>query len=186
MAGDPLKKVQAGDKLEIPAQTFNTMIDAAQDFLRRQRSISQEPPQSFRQASIVLVRNNSGTDRSRGEILGITSPIISPTDNLNEFKKRVALDCGTPSPSQHIARFVVLLEPVAGGKIGRAVIAGVVPAYIYVYDDCHEWADVHPAPTGDEAYHLTSAQYGGAPNLVKESGTGHKRAGVGRFGPDTM
>ena len=97
MAGDPLKKVQAGDKLEIPAQTFNTMIDAAQDFLRRQRSISQEVPQSFRQAGIVLVRNNSGTDRTRGEILGINSPVIGPSDNLNEFKKRVALDCGTPA-----------------------------------------------------------------------------------------
>lgn len=162
MSGDPLKKVQSGDKLEIPAETFNTMIDAARDFRSRQRSISQERPQSFRQASIVLVRNNSGSDRNLGEILGIDSPIIGPSDNLNEFKKRVILSCSTPSPSYHIAKFVVLLEPIANGKIGRAVIAGVAPAYIYVYEDCHEWADVHPAPTGDEAYRLTSAQYGAA------------------------
>lgn len=34
--GDCLKKVQSGDPLAIPAATFNTFVDAAQDFLRRQ------------------------------------------------------------------------------------------------------------------------------------------------------
>ncbi|MGC1275725.1 MAG: hypothetical protein WBC44_18605 [Planctomycetaceae bacterium] len=30
--GDPFKKVQRGDPLRIPAETFNTFIDAAKDF----------------------------------------------------------------------------------------------------------------------------------------------------------
>lgn len=29
MAGDPLKKVQAGDRLNIPAEAYNAFIDAA-------------------------------------------------------------------------------------------------------------------------------------------------------------
>ena len=34
-----LKRVQSGDRLKIPAVKFNTFVDAAEDFLRRQRSI---------------------------------------------------------------------------------------------------------------------------------------------------
>ena len=34
--GYTLKKVKPGDPLAIPAATFNTFVDAAQDFLRRQ------------------------------------------------------------------------------------------------------------------------------------------------------
>lgn len=36
---DSLRKVKSGDPLRIPAATFNTFADAAQDFLRRQRNI---------------------------------------------------------------------------------------------------------------------------------------------------
>ncbi len=42
--GDTLKKVQPGDPLVIPAQTFNTFVDAAKDFLRRQHHQGQAGP----------------------------------------------------------------------------------------------------------------------------------------------
>lgn len=38
-----LTKVRPGDPLRIPAATFNTFVDAAQDFLRRQRDIGRTP-----------------------------------------------------------------------------------------------------------------------------------------------
>ena len=42
-----LKRVQSGDRLNIPAATFNTFVDAAQDFLRRQRDIGRTPVAAY-------------------------------------------------------------------------------------------------------------------------------------------
>ncbi len=42
-----LRKVQSGDPLTIPAATFNTFVDAAQDFLRRQRDIGRTPVAAY-------------------------------------------------------------------------------------------------------------------------------------------
>ena len=39
--GDSLKKVKSGDDLVIPAQTFNTFVDSARDFLARQHREAQ-------------------------------------------------------------------------------------------------------------------------------------------------
>ena len=41
--GDAFKKVQSGDALRIPAETFNTFIDAARDFKARRQSSSRTP-----------------------------------------------------------------------------------------------------------------------------------------------
>lgn len=69
---DPLRKVQPGDPLKISAGTFNTFIDAAQDFQQRQRSQQQRPRSSFTDHGTVLVRNDSGAGRERFDVLGIS------------------------------------------------------------------------------------------------------------------
>ncbi len=132
MSGDHLKKVQSGDPLRIPAATFNAMIDTAVDYRRRTAHIGQKAEPSFRQASMVLVRNDSGSNQNRLAVLGIESPIIDPAANENEFKNRVALSCVTPAENTHQGRFVVLAEPIAAGKTGRAYAAGVCPVFIVV------------------------------------------------------
>jgi len=43
---EPLKKVASGDPLKIPAQTFNTFIDAARDFRARQQGRTQNARQT--------------------------------------------------------------------------------------------------------------------------------------------
>ena len=37
MAGDAMKKVQPGDRLKIPAETFNTFLDTARAFRGQQQ-----------------------------------------------------------------------------------------------------------------------------------------------------
>ena len=49
-----------------------------------------------RDADVVLVRNDSGADVGRFGILGIGGPIITPEDNLDEFKRMVAVSGVTP------------------------------------------------------------------------------------------
>ena len=74
--GDHLKKVQARQPLRIPAAAYNAFIDAANDYRRRQRSTASDPRQSFRQAGIVLVRNDTGADRERFDVVGLDAPIV--------------------------------------------------------------------------------------------------------------
>jgi len=67
-----LKKVRSGDSLVIPAETFNAFVDTALAFKRQQRGVAREPQREQRQTGIILVRNESGADRARFDVLGIT------------------------------------------------------------------------------------------------------------------
>ena len=57
--GDALKKVQSGERLRIPARTFNTFIDAARDFEARQRNQKQDPTRRVSSSGIVPLENAS-------------------------------------------------------------------------------------------------------------------------------
>ncbi len=145
--GNPLKKVRTGEKLVIPAATFNTMIDAARDFKRRQQNRASTGQAYFHQTGIVLVANNSGGDRNRFDVLGVTEPIIRPEDNPIEFTRRPTFRGVRPTAS-HKGRFVVLLEPVKDGHIAHAVIAGVTVARVRVDFADDPCCDVTPDKHG--------------------------------------
>ena len=172
---DALKKVQSGQKLHIPAQAYNAFIDAAVDYRRRTAHIGQKAEPTTRQASIVLVRNDSGSNQNRLAVLGIDTPIIDPAANDNEFKNRVALSCVTPAVDTHEGKFVVLAEPLATGKIGRAYAAGVCPVQIVILDEdaeAYQYADIFDTFAGG----LFASPNGSASILWKEEGTGFKWA----------
>ena len=162
------------------ASAYNAFIDAAVDFRQRTAHLGQGAQPSFPQATIVLVRNDSGSNQNRLAVLGIDTPIIDPATNLNEFKNRVALSCVMPVVDTHEGKFVILAEPIASGKIGRAYASGVCPVQIIVLDEdaeAYQFADIFDAyATG-----LFADPNGSASILWKEEGTGLKWAIV-RFG----
>ena len=131
MAGDAFKKVQPGQRLEVTAEAFNAFLDAARA-VREHKVFGTEASQFFRQSGIVKVKNASGADRGRFAVLGLTEPIILPADKLVEFKRQVTFEGIVPVKNVHKGKFAVLLEPIATGKIGLAVIAGVVPVRLQV------------------------------------------------------
>jgi hypothetical protein len=165
-----LKKVRSGDPLVIPAAAYNAFIDAALDFRQRTAHLGQGAQPSFSQASIVLVRNDSGSNQNRMAVLGVEAPIIDPSANEEEFRNRVALSCVAPEEGTHEGRFVVLAEPIANGKIGRAYAAGVCPVKIDVPDEEHEWryAEIADGITGN----LKVSLQGSATILWRAGGTG--------------
>ena len=167
---DPLRKVQSGQPLAIPASAYNAFIDAAVDYRQRTAHIGGGAQPSFAQASIVLVRNDSGGNRQRFDVLGVDAPVIDPASNEEEFKNRLALACGTPAADTHEGRFVVLAEPIASGKIGRAFAAGVCAVKIDVPDEDHEWRFVEIA--GSTTANLKAHHRGSAMILWRTGGTG--------------
>ena len=86
-----LQKVKPGDPLVIPAPTFNTFVDAANDFLARRQDQFQGSRPAVRHSGIVLVRNDSGADRRRFDVLGIDGPVFAPADAPDTFKNAVIL-----------------------------------------------------------------------------------------------
>jgi len=172
--GDNLKKVRSGDPLDIPAATFNTFIDSARDFLSRQSDMNRARIRDTRNSGIILVKNASGEDRARFEILGITDPVISVSDNEEHFKNRVALKGEMPSVDDHTGKFVILLEPLKSDGIGMAMALGICPVKLTVDSEDHTHADVKD----EEAATLQSGFSGSAQILWKESGTGEKWAVV--------
>ncbi|MCD4824007.1 MAG: hypothetical protein K8S55_05330, partial [Phycisphaerae bacterium] len=169
--GDHMKKVQPGESLKFPAATFNTFIDAARDFQNRQQGTAQQPRQSVRSCGIVLVKNNSGADVGQFGILGIMCPVFGPY-YLDEFKRNIVLDGQLPNSAYHRGKFVVLLEPLASGKIGRAMVSGVTQVKINIIDDTHEFADIDAGDTT----RLASGTRGSAQILWVEDYEGEKWA----------
>jgi len=168
--------VQKGQPLRgnLTAEAWNGAMDAAADLAARRNTTGRDWLETFRQADIVRIRNDSGYARSRFDILGVDDVVISPTDNLDEFKSRPALAGVKPDVKKHIARFAVLLEPLAASAIGMAVVAGVTVVQVDVKDEGHWCAEVEDEGTD----HLVSAGAGSAKILWKESGTGVKWAVV--------
>ena len=172
MSGDHLKKVKSGDPLAFPAATFNAFVDAARAHQAGQRSINGEGTRSVGHITTVNVQNASGSDVGRFGVLGIDGPAIGPEQNLAEFQGRPTLKGVTPVAGTHNGTFVVLLDPVGDGRIGRGCAAGVTVAKIDVADESHTHADIANGVTA----HLASGTSGAARILWKESGTGEKWA----------
>ncbi len=174
--GDTFKKVQSGDPLRIPAETFNTFIDAARDFKARRQSRTRESRFDIRQTGIIPVKNNSGADRNRFDILGIDRPIFTPDDSLTSFQNQVALVGVTPTEADHFGKFVVLLEPLRAGAIGQACVSGLCVVRLCVEDASHKFADVDDSNPAA----LRSGSGGAAFILWKETaGSGYGYCGYG-------
>ncbi len=145
--GDPFKKVQRGDRLRIPAETFNTFIDAAKDFRSRTQNVARQRQLDLPQTGVVLVKNGTNADLERFHVLGIDRPIFTPGESLFSFQDQIAFVGVTPTEGDHHGRFVVLLEPLRSGMIGRACVSGVTPVRLDVLDEEHDWADIEDGET---------------------------------------
>jgi len=174
--GDNFKKVRPGEPLKIPAETFNTFIDAAQYVRAHRHDRAGGTGADVRRQTVVPVRNDSGGDRGRFDVLAIDGSIITAEENLAEFKNRVALVGVTPQYPDHLGQFAVLLEPVAAGRIGRGCVSGVCPARVNLLREWHQYADI----ADEEHFFLQSGQSGAAQILSRypEEGAGAKWAVV--------
>ncbi len=163
-----LAKVSAGQPLRIPAETFNAFVDAAAAFQASRTSRQAEGGAIIPTAGIVTVRNDSGTDQDRFAILGISTPLILPTENAAAFQERVAVALVAPDEDAHADRICILQEPIAAGALGRGLILGVTPVRLDVQAEDDRVAAVVTGETGS----LKTGSTGAARILWKEAGTG--------------
>jgi hypothetical protein len=153
---DPFRKVHSGEPFHMSAAAYNAFVDAARAHAQQHLFDPPRRPESPLQGQ-VLVRNDTGEPRDRYSVLGITGPLIDPADNLPEFQRILGVQGVTPT-SEHAGRFVILLEPLGAGSIGRACIDGVCPVQIEIEDEAHSYAEAAPGLIG----RLQSAESGTA------------------------
>jgi len=178
---DALKKVQPGQPLIIPAAAYNAFIDAALDFRERTALLGQSAQPAVAPSGLVLVRNDSGSDRKRFDILGVSGPVIDPAHNEAAFKNRLALAGVAPAVPTHEGRFVVLAEPLASGQMGRAFAAGVCLVRLEVPNESHAWVRAEITEASGEF--LRVHRRGSATILWRAGGWGVQWAVVRLGGP---
>jgi hypothetical protein len=180
-----LRRYTAGQTLKgIPADLLNAMVDVVQR-VEASGQLGQRPGELNRSSGIIRVRNDSGGSVARFGVLGIDDPVVTPTTNLSTFQNKPALSCSTPADADHRGRFVVLTEPLADGRIGRAWASGVCPVQIEVVTATE--SSTRAEITDTDATKLTANPNGSAEILWKETGTGTKwgliRMGVAPASP---
>ena len=175
LGSDIFRKVAAGDKLNISASFYNSIVDMLTWWKQNQVNLRSKPLGSgVSQNDFVLVRNDSGATVNRFHILGIDDVVITPTANLAEFKNNLIFSGITPTTAAHYGKFVIMNERLVDGKIGRAYVMGAVIVQIDITDAAHLYADVKDS----DRTMLQSKVNGCAGILWRETGTGTKWAAV--------
>ena len=117
-----------------PAVDYNAM-GAAADMYRRGPDGSPERQQPVA-TDVIMVRNDSGADKRRGDVLALTrAKLLSVVSREHPWISAEGLDAANRN---YI--LCVLLDPLPAGKIGPAQIAGIVPAYVTVLATWHRRA----------------------------------------------
>jgi hypothetical protein len=177
MSGDPYRKALPGEKLRIPAVTWNRVLDmvsASSDLTAGQEF-------SYRQPNLRLYcQNNTGTGVDRWQVLAITGVTPTPSGVTGaaslQFQHSPAV-IGVATTADTGGAFVVAVEPILAGNLGLVAIDGVVQVKLNVTNASDKFAS--PAAASRE---LTTSSSGQASILWKEAGTGAGKWGLVRIG----
>ncbi len=109
------KQVTTSTPIATPTAAFHNdtiaAIDNVNKLMRREAGI---PQVGNNNDGTVLIKNDSGSDVAALAALGISGPIVLPTDNEMSFTTRVAVKCVSLITSHVMGKFVVLAEPMVG------------------------------------------------------------------------
>jgi len=173
------QKLPRGARVELSAEAFGAMVDAAAATATQQASarVPGVSP-SKRQYGPPLIKNSTSSNLDRFSVLGVSSIAITHDTNADKFFSQVVMDGTIPDESLHLGRFAVLLAPAKSGDVVLAAIGGVVPVQI---DGEGSELGRRAEIVGGATNRLRLIGYGSADVLWRASGTG-VQWGVVRFG----
>lgn len=192
-----IPRLRRGDRIRgLPGDSWNQFAEATEHYQRNRRAgLDESGATALRTTeTVVLIRNETGVDLDFFAVVGLGDPLITPTENEEEFKLRRAF-IGVEPAAEHAGKFAIMAHPVAhvdgsadGQDIGRGVVHGVTQALVKMASLSHTFADVDAGETG----HLLSAATGGAQILWREEDAevddvvwAYVRLGGGGGGPAT-
>ena len=127
MARNEFQHVRSGEPLQIPAATYNAMLDAAQ--AHRNRRINLAPHGAGFDSLFVYVENTTGQTLQRFDVVGLDGP--SETQNLDVFCNRIVFK-GVVPQKKHKGKFAVIQQDASRNMVVRACVYGVTQAKVKV------------------------------------------------------
>lgn len=174
MAVDPRGHVLPGQRLTLAA----SQVNALNAMIRQGAGMSGRGAGFIEPAgNIIMARNSTGLAVPRWGVMEISGIEIDPADgdrHEREFQELPCVTCVIPSDITN--QFVVAVEPIENGTIGRVAVSGVVPAKLEVLNEddttCGPKNSVDELKTG-----------GGQTEILwKQSGTGADKWALVRLG----
>lgn len=137
---DPFKPVNPGDPIEPSAVAWNAMLAAGK--AEKNRQLTQKSGSSLAglAATIVRIKNGSGSNLARNTILGLDGSLFTPSDSEDAFLRAITFNGVVPRDAHHKRRYVVLIDPCLDGRFGRAYLAGVCQVKVNILDPAHGYA----------------------------------------------
>lgn len=175
-------RIQAGQDIRtaISARAWNRAQEAADLVLGGRPSLQGGPVQSgVVPYTWCYAKNTTASTVPRWGVLSVDGLEIAPTAQAGgataQFEAMPVLSGRKPT-SVDVA-WVVAVEPIAAGKIGRVAVGGVVQCKVNIDDDDDELVSA-----GDSVDELVSGISGQGAILWKEDGTGQGKWALIRLG----
>lgn len=176
MATDPRHNVRPGDKLRIAAEQINWINRQ----MRADTGFQAGELEGYEPGrNIILARNNTGGDLPRWGVMRISGIEINPSANDTGRRSFEEMPCitGAKPDANTGGKFVIAVEPIPSGKIGRVSAAGIVQAKVLFSSASHTRAK----PKDNTIEHLETAN-GGPAEILWSAGTSGEQWALVRFG----
>lgn len=168
-------RVSPGEPLRPRADQWNAFSRAAEAF-ENTATAPASPSLGAGGGAVVecIIENTTESLVPRFGVLGIDGPIIDPANSQAGYESRLAFAGVAPLAGTHDTRFVITLEPLPAGAIGRAMLAGAGFANVNII----AVGDSRAAITDDDSGKLTSGTSGPVEILWAPDETGEAIAAV--------
>ena len=161
MSDPRLPIARPGPPLRVKPETWNRLAQWANN---TNRPTNAAASQTHRDAGIVMVRNDTGAALDKFGVVTLGDPVITPANNLEEFKRGPIFAANSPVEDETVA---IVKQPLPTDFIGPAVVSGATLVKVDVKDDAHKRAQLI---AGDSAK-LETTEGPGLPILWRETGT---------------
>lgn len=150
------EKLNQGDPVtKISRTVYNDTIDMLRWWKARFRTGG---PGTAREADlnhgVFSCKNATGADQGEYAVVGLDGPMLTPTENLDEFKNRTPLKGILPNVAAHAGKWGVFLNAIATNGISPLCASGVAPVRVYVTATTDKFCDVIEKRTvaGEDCY----------------------------------
>jgi hypothetical protein len=164
----------AGKWTPISAGGWNAAMLAAErsEQAFNHRPIAPDAASVVLNRTVIDIRNTTGDQIDRSEILGIGDWTFDPSEpeQLEELHETLCVEGVVPESPAHDDQFVVLTRDLADGEIGPAVMFGLVAVLVEISDESHKFCTIADGVVGN----LKSGASGRGRILKAQPGTGSK------------
>ncbi len=127
-------------------QTKEAVIGAAEHWRDNQRAGERVPLERHavpREPDMLKVYNDTEEDWEKYDVVELTTPRIDPTsgDGEHEWANSWPVMSGEEPGEEPRGRIAIVIEPIAKGETGWAVVSGLVQTVVHQNDEDHRYAE---------------------------------------------